>query len=152
MRRVQIQVDDSTYKALRRYSSGRRQSMAAAVREMLVQHLPGGAVRKATLAPGKHTTLPAKPLPRRVEDFKLFGCFASGRPEDRVSERQHVPTGKQKPRRRNHDAGKLPPHTTPPRRIVRSIEELTFIGSASSGRPEDRVSERHDEILGEGRW
>jgi hypothetical protein len=152
---MQIQIDDSTYDALREYASRQRRSVTVVVRELLAKHAPGRARTvkgRVKTSPGPHTTLPTKPLPRRVEDFKLFGCFASGRPEDRVSERQQVPTGKQKPRRRNHDAGKLPPHTTPPRKIVRSIEELTFIGSASSGRPEDRVSERHDEILGEGRW
>jgi len=101
MRRMEIQVEELTYDALRRHANRQGQSVAAAVRDLLNHHLP---------------------------------------------------TGKQKPRRRNHDLGKLPPHTTPPKKVVRSIEELTFIGSASSGRPEDRVSERHDEILGEGRW
>jgi hypothetical protein len=41
---------------------------------------------------------------------------------------------------------------TPATRFPKSIDEIKFIGCFASGRPQDRVSERHDEILGEGRW
>jgi len=90
MRRMQIQIDDSTYDALREYASRQGRSVTVVVRELVAKHAPGRARTvkgKVKTPPGPHTTLPTKPLPRRVEDFKLFGCFASGRPEDRVSER-----------------------------------------------------------------
>lgn len=32
-----------------------------------------------------------------------------------------------------------------------TIEDFTFIGSFELGHP-DNISERHDEVLGEGRW
>lgn len=44
MRRVQIQLDEATYEALRRRAFRRRQSLSAAVREILARHL--GANRR----------------------------------------------------------------------------------------------------------
>lgn len=39
MRRVQLQLDEATYEALRRRAFRRRQSLSAAVREILARHL-----------------------------------------------------------------------------------------------------------------
>lgn len=80
MRRLQIQLDDTTYETLRRRAFELHQSLAATVRDVLGQALASSR-RKRKL---------------RMEDF-------------------------------------------------------TFIGSGSSGEP-NRVSEEHDEILGQGRW
>ncbi len=80
MKRLQIQLDEATYKALRRQAFEKHQSLAATVREVLGQALL----------------------------------------------------------------------SLPPKRKLR-LEDFTFIGSFASGSP-NRVSEEHDEILGEGRW
>ncbi len=81
MRRLQIQIDEACYEAVRRRAFQRRQSMAATIRELLAEALP-----KA------------------------------------------------------------------PRKRKLRLEDPTFVGSmASSGKP-NRVSEEHDEILGQGRW
>ena len=100
MRRMQIQIDDPTYTVLRQCAARERRSMTAIVRELLSRHLPGRASRAARMR-----TSPAS-------------------------------------------AGQVTPAT----RFPKSIDEIKFIGCFASGRPQDRVSERHDEILGEGRW
>jgi plasmid stability protein len=100
MRRIQVQVDDGMYKALRQRAVRRKQSVAAAVRELLALELPSSG--------------------RRTNS-------------------------------RNRMAAEYAPLVTYPKRLPRSIKEFTFIGSGS-GRPGDRVSERHDEVLAEGPW
>lgn len=80
MKRLQIQLDDATYNALRRHAFEKHQSLAATVREVIGQ------------------ALVAQPRKRKLR-----------------------------------------------------MEDFTFIGSFASGSP-NRVSEEHDEILGEGRW
>ena len=80
MRRLQIQLDDATYEALRHRAFEGRQSLAATIRELL-GHALTPQQRKRKL---------------RLEDFTFIGSFASGSP--------------------------------------------------------NRVSEEHDEVLGEGRW
>lgn len=76
MRRMQIQLDDATYEALRRLAFARRRSLAATIREILHQAL--GTVT---------------PAPRRLEAFTFIGAFASGR-ADRASEQHDVILGK----------------------------------------------------------
>ncbi len=68
MRRMQIQIDEAAYEALRRRAFERRQSLAATVRELLFQRL--GLTRST----GKS---------RRK--FTFVGASASGR-SDRASE------------------------------------------------------------------
>ncbi len=68
MRRLQIQLDDFTYEALRKQAFEKHQSLAARVREVLGQALSSPPERKL-----------------RMEDFTFIGSGASGEP-NRVSE------------------------------------------------------------------
>lgn len=72
MKRLQIQVDDPTYETLRRHAFERRQSLAAAIRELLHEGLR-----------------PSKPRAHRVRRFSFVGVGDSGEAgqRDRVSER-----------------------------------------------------------------
>ncbi|MDQ7842498.1 MAG: ribbon-helix-helix protein, CopG family [Armatimonadota bacterium] len=58
MRRVQLQLDESTYEALRRRAFARRQSLAATVRELLRQQLSRSRPRRRF----------------RLEDFSSIGA------------------------------------------------------------------------------
>ncbi len=78
-KRIQIQINEGMYEALRRRAFERRQSLAATIREALEEKLGARGRRRLTL-----------------RDFPWVGAFASGKPNN--------------------------------------------------------VSERHDEVLGEGRW
>ncbi len=75
MRRLQIQIDEATYEALRRRAFERRQSLAATVRELLLQML--GRTR---------------PARRNLRRFTFVGAFASGR-SDRASEEHDAVLG-----------------------------------------------------------
>ncbi len=68
MRRLQIQLDESSYEALRRRAFERRQSLAATVRELLGQSLRTARKRQ-----------------RRLEDFTFVGSGKSPQPV-RISE------------------------------------------------------------------
>jgi hypothetical protein len=70
MRRVQIQLDERTYEAMRRRAFERRQSLAAAIRELLQERLE------------------ARPRKRRLtmKDFPWIGAIKTGK-RDNVSER-----------------------------------------------------------------
>jgi len=65
MRRVQIQIDEETYEALRRRAFERRQSLAATIREILSQKMPRGARRRRRLT---------------LADFPWVGSFSSKDP------------------------------------------------------------------------
>lgn len=77
MRRMQIQIEEPTYEALRRRAFERRQSLAATVRELLEEALR-----------------PASPR-RRLKDFKFIGAGASKR-RGRVSEEHDAVLGEER--------------------------------------------------------
>ncbi len=69
MRRVQIQLDERTYEALRRRAFAHRQSLASLIRELLREKLESRPRKRLTL-----------------NDFPWIGAYSSGAP-DNVSER-----------------------------------------------------------------
>ena len=64
MRRMQIQIDESLYEAIRRKAFGRRQSMAFTIREMLRASVESPSPTKRRLT---------------LKDFKFIGAGHGGR-------------------------------------------------------------------------
>ena len=62
MKRLQIQLDDASYEAVRRLAFARHQSVAATIRELLGQTLGSSPAQKRRL---------------RLEDFTFVGAMAS---------------------------------------------------------------------------